>query len=133
MSINERLENGAVPDAILPFKIKKEEAKQEIDKFVQSRTFFALPRFKREYKIENVMGVYLPYMLVDANTTCDFEGEGEKCIRQYSSGKYRRYDAKVYKIKRRFNMTIEDLTIETSKDKLDKYNSKKKQIIFLMQ
>lgn len=125
LSINERIPNGTVPDTILPFKIKKEEAKQEIDKFVQSRRFFALPIFKREYKLENVMGVYLPYMLVDANTICDFDGEGEKCVRQYSSGKSRRYDAKVYRVRRRFNMTIEDLTIETSKDKLDKYSSKK--------
>lgn len=120
LSINERIPNGAVPDVILPFKVKKEEAKQHIDKFVMSRTFFALPRFKKEYKIENVMGVYLPYMLVDANTLCDFDGEGEKCVRQYGSGKTKRYDASVYKIKRKFNMTIEDLTIETSKDKLDK-------------
>ena len=125
LSINERIPNGTIPDAILPFKIKKEEAKKEIDKFVQSRRFFALPIFKREYKLENVMGVYLPYMLVDANTLCDFDGEGEKCVRQYGSGKSRRYDAKVYRVRRKFNMTIQDLTIETSKDKLDKYNSKK--------
>lgn len=125
LSINERIPNGTIPDAILPFKIKKEEAKKEIDKFVKSRRFFALPIFKREYKLENVMGVYLPYMLVDANTLCDFDGEGEKCVRQYGSGKSRRYDAKVYRVRRKFNMTIQDLTIETSKDKLDKHNSKK--------
>ena len=31
LSINSRIENGAVPDAILPFSIKKEQAKQEIE------------------------------------------------------------------------------------------------------
>lgn len=125
LSINERIENGAVPDTILPFRITREEAKQEIDGFVMSRRFFALPIFKREYKLENVMGVYLPYMLVDANTTCDFEGEGEKLIRKYKVSKSTRYDASVYRIKRKFNLIIEDLTIETSKDKLDKNSTKK--------
>lgn len=125
LSINERIPNGAVPDTILPFKITKDEAKQEIDRFVISRRFFALPIFKREYKLENVMGVYLPYMLVDANTICDFEGEGEKLIRKYKVSKSTRYDASVYRIRRKFNLTIEDLTIETSKDKLDKNSTKK--------
>ena len=122
LSINERIENGAVPDKILPFKITKEEAKKEIDKFVHSRTFFALPRFKKEYKLENVMGVYLPYMLVDVNANCDFEGEGEHQTRIYwvNDGKESRYDANVYKIRRLFNITIDDLTVETNKDKQDK-------------
>lgn len=125
LSINERIPNGAVPDAILPFQVSKEEAKKEIDKFVKSRTFFALPIFKSEYKIDNIMGVYLPYMLIDANITCNFEGTGEKQIAARGSGKSRVYDANVYKVRRTFNMTIEDLTIETSSDKINKEDASK--------
>lgn len=125
LSINERIANGAVPDAILPFLVSKEDAKKEIDKFVQSRSFFALPKFKGEYKIDNIMGVYLPYMLIDANITCDFEGTGEKLVSVHGSGKSRMYDASVYKVKRTFNMTLENLTMETSSDKMDKYDTSK--------
>lgn len=132
LSINERIPNGSVPDKILPFKVTKEQAKQKIDKFVKSKSFFALPKFKKEYKIDNIMGVYFPYMLVDVNANCDFEGIGEKMDVKYQSSKltiksmdFNNYDINLYKIKRKFNMTIEDLTIETSKDKTDKNNSNK--------
>ena len=125
LSINERIPNGAVPDVILPFQVSKEEAKKEIDKFVQSRTFFALPRFKGEYKIDNIMGVYLPYMLIDANITCNFEGIGEKLIATHGSGNSKTYEANAYKVRRTFNMTIEDLTMETSSDKMNKEDSSK--------
>jgi ribosomal protein S27E len=125
LSINERIPNGAVPDVILPFQVSKEEAKKEIDKFVQSRTFFALPRFKGEYKIDNIMGVYLPYMLIDANITCNFEGIGEKLIATHGSGNSKTYEANAYKVRRTFNMTIEDLTMETSSDKINKEDTSK--------
>lgn len=125
LSINERIPNGAVPDLILPFKTTRNEAKEEIDKFVNKRKFYALPIFKKEYKVENVMGVYFPYMLIDANANCDFEGQGEQLIRKYTVNKKTRYDANLYDIKRTFNIAIEDLTIETSKDKLDKETKEK--------
>ena len=41
LSINEQVPNGAVPDMLLPFKITKEEAKTEIEKFVNKRKFYA--------------------------------------------------------------------------------------------
>ena len=132
LSINERIPNGTIPDAILPFKVTKEEAKAEIDKFVKSRSFFALPKFKGEYKIDNIMGVYLPYMLIDANITGDFEGIGEKTAThvdrvqeniQYPTGKMITVtdsNVNAYIVKRKFDMTIEDLEMETSSDKVDK-------------
>ncbi|WP_353066815.1 hypothetical protein [Arcanobacterium hippocoleae] len=47
LSLNSQVPNGAVPDALLPFKITKEEARQEIKKFVSLRKFFANRRFKK--------------------------------------------------------------------------------------
>ena len=128
LSINERIPNGTIPDAILPFKITKEEAKEEIDKFVKSKSFFALPKFKEEYKIDNIMGVYLPYMLIDANISGDFEGIGEKTATHMDRVKIERAriatatetEVNAYIVKRKFDMTIEDLAIETSSDKIDK-------------
>lgn len=129
MSINSKIENGSVPDVILPFKLTKEEAKQKIDVFVKKRQFFAHPIFKKEFTLENVMGVYFPYMLVDVNAHSTFKGEGEHQEKRYNVGTSEhpdyRYDAKAYHVERDFDLTIDDLTVESSSDKLDKKNETK--------
>lgn len=129
LSINTQIPNGSIPDVVLPFSIKKEEAKEEIEKFVAKRKFFANPTFKKEFTTENIMGVYLPYMLVDVNGHAYFEGEGEHLVRRYEVGfdedKEYRYDADLYHIIRKFDIEIKELSIESSADKLDKRNKKK--------
>ena len=64
-------------------------------------------------------------MLIDANITCDFEGTGEKLIATHGSGNSKTYEANAYKVRRTFNMTIEDLTMETSSDKINKEDTSK--------
>ena len=54
LSINEQIPNGAVPNTVLPFKISKKEAKEAIEGFVEKRKFFAHPKFRQEFKAENV-------------------------------------------------------------------------------
>lgn len=120
LSINKRIENGAVPDAILPFRVKKEEAASKIEKFVSKRKFYAAPNFKKEFKTENIMGVYFPYMLIDAKAHCNFEGEGEHQTRKYEINDNTRYDAKAYKISREFDIIVDNLTIESNKERLNK-------------
>lgn len=130
LSINTQIPNGSIPDVVLPFSIKKEEAKAEIEKFVSKRKFFAHPTFKKEFTTENIMGVYLPYMLVDVNGHAYFEGEGEELVRMYEVGskddkKEYRYDADLYHVSRKFDIEIKELSIESSADKLNKKNKKK--------
>ena len=130
LSINNRIENGSIPDAILPFSVKKEEAMEEINKFVGKRKFHALPKFKEEFKAENVFGVYFPYMIVDAKVNCAFEGNGEHLLRQYSYGKNdTRYDAEEYYVIRNFNINVDDLTIESNKSKINKSEKSTNNII----
>lgn len=40
LSINQQISNGAIPDAVLPFKVTKDEAKKEIENFIKWRKFF---------------------------------------------------------------------------------------------
>lgn len=120
LSINSRIENGSIPDAILPFNIKKDVAKAEIEKFVKKRSFYALPIFKKEFTTENVMGVYFPYMLVDAKANCYFSGEGEHLDRSYTIDDTKYYDASVYQVSRTFDITIDDLTVESNKGRINK-------------
>lgn len=127
LSINEQVPNGSVPDVVLPFFVKKEEAKEKIKEFVNKRKFFAHPKFKKEFTTENIMGVYLPYMLVDINAHANFVGEGEHLVRRYTIGskdnKKTYYDADLYHVERDFDIVIDDLSIESSNDKLNTLSS----------
>lgn len=129
LSINEQIPNGAVPDVVLPFKLKKDEAQKEIESFVKKRKFYSHPKFKQEFTTENIMGVYLPYMVVDVNSHAYFSGQGEHEKRRYTkgSGDDRRtyYDADLYNVEREFDLTIEGLTVESSSDKINKNSSNK--------
>ena len=129
LSINEQIPNGAVPDVVLPFKLKKDEARQEIEKFVKNRKFYANTKFKQEFTTENIMGVYLPYMVVDVNSHAYFSGQGEHEKRRYTRGsddnKRTYYDADLYDVEREFDLTIEGLTVESSSDKINKNSSNK--------
>lgn len=129
LSVNQQIPNGAVPDTVLPFKISKKEAKEAIEGFVGKRKFYAHPQFRKEFTTENVMGVYLPYMIVDANTHANLRGQGEIETRSWTEKNgdtYRTYyDADLYNVERDFDLTIEGLTVESSKDKLDKSGKSK--------
>lgn len=129
LSINNKIPNGAIPDVILPFSVTKGDAQEEIAKFVKKRKFFAHPTFTREFTTENICGVYLPYMLVDVSAHMNLCGEGEIETASYEVGngddKHTEYDADCYKIERDFDIFIDDLSIESSTDKLD-YTSKEK-------
>src|SRR5690625_5150631 len=86
LSVNQQIPNGAVPDVVLPFSLRKEEAVERIREFVKKRRGFAHPRFLKEFAPENVMGVYLPYLVVDVNAHARFDGEGEHRTRTYTIG-----------------------------------------------
>jgi len=116
--INEQVPNGAVPDAVLPFHIRQDDAVARIRQFVDKRRLFALKAFKEQFTPENVVGVYLPYMIVDGNVSASVFGKGEVKTRQYTrgSGNDRKtyYDADVYCIDRHVDFTVDDLPIESS-------------------
>ena len=118
LGVNEQIDNGAVPDAVLPFHIKKDDAVARIRQFVDKRRLFALKAFKEEFAPENVLGVYLPYMVVDANASADVAGFGEVETRRYTRGEGKDqktyYDADVYQVQRHVDFTVDDLTLESS-------------------
>ena len=86
LSVNQQIPNGAIPDTVLPFSVPKDDAKKAIEGFVGKRKFFANPQFKQEFTTNNVMGVYLPYMIVDTNAHADMKGQGEHETRKYTVG-----------------------------------------------
>ena len=129
LSVNQQIPNGSIPDMVLPFSTTKEVAKVEIEKFVGKRKFFAHPKFKKEFTTQNIMGVYLPYMVVDVNAHANLSGQGEHLVRRYTTGsgdnRQTYYDADLYNVGRDFDLLVEGLTIESSLDKLQHNNSNK--------
>lgn len=119
--VNEQVDNGAVPDAVLPFHIGKDDAVARIRQFVDKRRMFALKAFKEEFTPGNVAGVYLPYMIVDGRASVDAAGKGEVETRRYTkgSGKDRKtyYDADVYAVERHVDFTVDDLPLESSTER----------------
>lgn len=121
LTVNNQVANGAVPDAVLPFALTHEQAVASIREFAKSRRIFAHRRFLREFTPENVVGVYMPYMVIDGNASATVWGSGEVLLRMYSrgSGKDQEtyYDADVYQVRRHVDFTVDDLTIESSADR----------------
>lgn len=119
--VNEQVANGAVPDAVLPFRISKDDAVARIRQFVDKRRLFALKAFKEQFTPENVVGVYLPYMIVDSNVSASVAGKGEIKTREYTRGtgdkKQTYYDADVYQVERYVDFTVDDLTLESSAER----------------
>jgi len=123
LSLNEQIPNGAIPDFVLPFSITKEEAQKQITAFVGKRKFFAHPKFKSEFSLDNIMGVYFPYMVVNINGNASFEGEGSHITGKHMKRDEIVYDMDDYQFKRQFDILIEGLTIESNKERLNKINA----------
>lgn len=123
LSINAQQPNGAVPDGLLPFSVPREDAIARITQFVKKRTFFAHPKFVKEFAPTEVVGVYMPYLLLDANTSVDLRGYGEIQTRTYTRKEgdrdVRYYDADVYQVARSFDLHIDDVVIESSGERAD--------------
>ena len=129
LSVNEQIPNGSVPDVVLPFNINKDTAKLEIEKFVGKRKFYAHPKFKAEFNTNNIMGVYFPYMLVDANAHVNLIGQGEHQTRKYyvkeGDSEKAYYDADLYHVEREFDIVINELSIESNSDRINKSSADK--------
>lgn len=127
LSLNTQVPNGAVPDGLLPFSVTHDEAVEEINKFVNKRRLFAWGKFKKEFTPENVVGVFMPYMVIDGNLSGQLSGKGEIETRRYTvtvgSGDNKReetrYDADIYEVNRKFDFTVDDLITESSQERSD--------------
>lgn len=133
LSVNQQIPNGSIPDVVLPFKVTRDDAKNQIEKFVGNRKFFAHPKFKQEFTTQNIMGVYFPYMVVDVNSHMKLSGQGEHQVRKYVRGSGENakmyYDADLYNIEREFDLAINGLTVESNSKRLEKNSNETNNVI----
>lgn len=121
LTINDETENGVIPDMILPFSVTKEEAKKSMKSFLKKRRRYARHKFKRDLNLDNIVGVYLPYYLIDIKAKAHYTGTGKHITNKsynYFNDSYTYY-YDVYDIVRKFDIDVEGFTIESNSDKLD--------------
>ena len=119
LSPNSRISNGASPDAVAPFLVLQHDAVEIIREFVERRKFYAHPRFKREFAPENVVGVYLPYFVFDGRAHADLTGQAEvqtgSWTEKHGDSFKTYYSADVYDVTRSFDMSVDDLLLESNR------------------
>jgi predicted RNA-binding Zn-ribbon protein involved in translation (DUF1610 family) len=128
ISAANKILNGAIPDGVLPFSVTKEQAKQNIGKYLKKKRFFACPKFIKTFSADQIRPVYLPYIVVDANVTCDFVGQGaiRTKTRQGDKNSSTTYDYDLYDVERSFDMSVNDLLIEANTNYIIKPGEKPK-------
>lgn len=128
LSVNQQLPNGAVPDGVLPFSITRDDAIARINEFVKKRKFFAHAKFVKEFAATEVVGVYMPYLTMDANAHVRYEGVGEVLTRQRTVKRgdddVTVYDADVYRLGREFDLHVDDILMESSAQRADQDTSR---------
>jgi ribosomal protein S27E len=62
------------PDAVLPFKVPKEQAQTQVRTWLQTR-WFAPNALKRMASQEGIAGLYLPFWTYDADTVSNYTGQ----------------------------------------------------------
>ncbi len=63
----DRLSGAFRPDCIIPFKIEKDRAKKELEKFCKGKKL--LPKeFWKQNRIEQLQGIYVPFWLFDCDS-----------------------------------------------------------------
>ncbi len=123
LTVDMKVKNGAVPDMILPFKISKEEAISDIKEFINKNKSYTSENFLKSFDEENIVGIYLPYLVVDINAKARLYGQGEKTasmrVKKDDIVYYTEYDADLFYVKREFDLLIDDIVIETNIDNLN--------------
>ncbi len=72
---HDQIQRKIKPQAVVPFKIDKKQAKHEFVKWAKSR-WFAPAAFKKHITAPSKFkAIYIPYWTFDADTVTDYEGE----------------------------------------------------------
>jgi DNA-directed RNA polymerase subunit RPC12/RpoP len=119
-SLNEKVLNGAVPDLVLPFKVKREVAMKKIsDRITSMPRDYYDATFMSQFDIEKTTGVYFPYFVLDEEAHVTFRGVGQRSVHGIvSKDIIDTIMVKEARIEREFDLSVDDLTIESSSKRL---------------
>jgi len=110
--IKDKFANDLKPDLIIPFQLDKQAAKESLLKHLTGKKL--LPSlFKDENHIDEVKGVYVPFMLCDANVSGGVKYKGTN-VRHWSTGKYRYTEISYYSIFRQGDVSFKNIPVDAA-------------------
>ncbi len=110
--LSSRLSGGLKPTYIIPFKYEKDYALNCLSNFLKKKVL--LPNdFKKENKVEDISGLYVPYWIFDADVSGKATWRGTR-TRTWSDSNYRYHETRHYKIIREGNISFEHIPVDAS-------------------
>lgn len=117
MVLGNRLTGALAPSYVIPFKISKEAAKKEFDKW-RRKAWLAPSGFKKMARLKELAGQYVPFWLYILNSAGVFSATGIK-VRSYTQGNYRYTEKSYYNVQRAFNLDIRGIPVDASQKMAD--------------
>lgn len=100
------------PDVLIPFKYKKEQAKEALKKHYRSKPL--LPKcFKEENKIEEIKGIYVPFWFFDCATDSEITYNATR-VRHWSDANYMYTETSHYLVRRGGTLDFEMIPADGS-------------------
>jgi len=117
--ISQKLTGIHRPDYVIPFKLNKNKAKEELKKFYKSKLL--LPSmFKQANRIESLTGIYVPFWLFDCDTHAYITYNATKS-HSYTSGDYEVTETSHYLVSREGDIGYEKIPVDGSTKAPDDY------------
>lgn len=105
-----RLSGVLKPDYVIPFKLDKNQAKQQLKNYVNSKKF--LPNlFKSENHLDEIRGLYVPFWLFDSDIDAQFSFDATK-VSSWSDSKYNYTKTDHYDVFRKGSMSFENIPVD---------------------
>lgn len=107
-----RLAGGVKPEALIPFKTGKEDAKEAFLKLCKGKPL--LPKlFMQEHRIEKLTGIYIPFWLYRCDSS--FQGSYKATrVRTWSDSEYYYTKTSHYMLRRSCSAGFQDIPVDSS-------------------
>ena len=113
-----RLTGGLKPNYIIPFKLEKDAARENLDKYFKGKIL--LPNdFKALNKVKEITSLYVPYWLFDAEVSGMANFKTTK-VRTWSDSNYRYKETRYFQVLRNGDIAFEKLPVDASRKMDDK-------------
>lgn len=100
------------PDYVIPFKLDKEAAKEGLRKHLQGKKL--LPSvFKDENHIDELIGVYVPYWLFDADVYANIHYKASN-VRVWTDSRFRYTETRYFDVIRAGNISFDKVPVDGS-------------------
>lgn len=99
---------------ILPFTVNKDTAVNKINSHLDKLKSYMAPKIKKKLDPNNMVPIYVPFVLIDAELSGDFSGVGEHLIdsKYDSENNDITYFADLYQVNRKFSLKAYDICLE---------------------